>query len=179
MFFLLNVPQYIGWLVFNEQYMGLFLGLGLCATYILIPVKPTVGRTVVPWYDILASMAGFAVGLYIFIFYPVDRQFAGRYLHGAGDSRLRDDPVARRSIAPAGGLAVGHHRQLFSALRLLRLYLSGRFLRQGLVDQSAWRPIFISMPTGFSARRCRWASASSLYSSSSAKCSTSSAAPSF
>ena len=22
MFFLLNVPQYIGWLVFNEQYMG-------------------------------------------------------------------------------------------------------------------------------------------------------------
>ena len=24
-FFLLNVPQQIGWLVFNEQYMGLFL----------------------------------------------------------------------------------------------------------------------------------------------------------
>ena len=69
-FFLLNVPQYLGWLVFNEQYMGLFLGLGLSATYILIPVKPSTGRNVVPWYDIIAALAGFAVGLYIFIFYP-------------------------------------------------------------------------------------------------------------
>ena len=70
MFFLLNVPQYLGWLVFNEQYMGLFLGLALCATYILIPVKATVRRDSVPWYDILASLAGMAVGLYVFIFYP-------------------------------------------------------------------------------------------------------------
>ena len=70
MFFLLNVPQYIGWLVFNEQYMGLFLGLGLCATFILIPVKPSVGRNTVPWYDVIASLAGLAVGLYVFIFYP-------------------------------------------------------------------------------------------------------------
>ena len=70
MFFLLNVPQYIGWLVFNEQYMGLFLGLGLCATYILIPAKPTVSRDSVPWYDILAALAGMAVGLYVFVFYP-------------------------------------------------------------------------------------------------------------
>jgi TRAP transporter 4TM/12TM fusion protein len=70
MFFLLNVPQQIGWLVFNEQYMGLFLGLGLCATYILIPAKPTVSRDYVPWYDILAALAGMAVGLYVFVFYP-------------------------------------------------------------------------------------------------------------
>ncbi len=45
MFFLLNVPQYIGWLVFNEQYMGLFLGLALCATYLLIPAKAGHGRS--------------------------------------------------------------------------------------------------------------------------------------
>ena len=42
-FFLLSVPQYIGWLVFNEQYMGLFLGLALCATYLLIPARPNFG----------------------------------------------------------------------------------------------------------------------------------------
>ncbi|MSP39600.1 MAG: TRAP transporter fused permease subunit [Deltaproteobacteria bacterium] len=69
-FFLLNIPQMIGWLVFNEQYMGLFLGLGLSGTYILIPVKPNVGRNHVPWYDVIASLAGLAVGLYVFIFYP-------------------------------------------------------------------------------------------------------------
>jgi TRAP transporter 4TM/12TM fusion protein len=69
MFFLLDVPQYIGWLVFNEQYMGLFLGLGLCATYLLIPAIPR-HRSHVPWYDLIAALAGMAVGLYVFIFYP-------------------------------------------------------------------------------------------------------------
>ena len=69
MFFLLDVPQRIGWLVFNEQYMGLFLGLGLCATYLLIPAKPR-HRSHVPWYDFIAALAGMAVGLYVFIYYP-------------------------------------------------------------------------------------------------------------
>jgi TRAP transporter 4TM/12TM fusion protein len=70
MFFLLNVPQYLGWLVFNEQYMGLFLGLALCATYLLIPASPGYGRGTLPWYDALAAAAGLAVGLYVFIYYP-------------------------------------------------------------------------------------------------------------
>ena len=70
MFFLLNVPQYVGWLVFNEQYMGLFLGLALCATYLLIPATPGYGRSDLPWYDALASLAGLAIGLYIFFYYP-------------------------------------------------------------------------------------------------------------
>ncbi|HEX2932382.1 MAG TPA: TRAP transporter fused permease subunit [Candidatus Binatia bacterium] len=70
MFFLLNVPQYIGWLVFNEQYMGLFLGVALGVTYLLIPARPGKGRSIVAWYDIVAAAAGLAIGLYIFIFYP-------------------------------------------------------------------------------------------------------------
>jgi TRAP transporter 4TM/12TM fusion protein len=69
MFFLLNVPQYLGWLVFNEQYLGLFLGISLCATYLLVPARPR-HTDKIPWYDILASIAGLSVGLYIFIFYP-------------------------------------------------------------------------------------------------------------
>jgi TRAP transporter 4TM/12TM fusion protein len=69
-FFLLNVPQYIGWLVFNEQYMGLFLGLALCATYLLIPANPGHGRNRFPWYDLIGALAGLVIGLYIFIYYP-------------------------------------------------------------------------------------------------------------
>jgi TRAP transporter 4TM/12TM fusion protein len=69
-FFLLNVPQYVGWLVFNEQYMALFLGLALCATYLMIPANPNRGRNNVPWYDIISAAAGLAIGIYIFIFYP-------------------------------------------------------------------------------------------------------------
>lgn len=69
MFFLLNVPQYLGWLVFNEQYLGLFLGLSLCATFLLVPAVPQVSRKV-PWYDVIAAIAGLCVGLYVFFFYP-------------------------------------------------------------------------------------------------------------
>ena len=69
-FFLLNVPQHIGWLVFNEQYMGLFLGVALCATFLLIPASPTDTRQVFPWYDLIAAGAGLVVGLYIFVYYP-------------------------------------------------------------------------------------------------------------
>jgi TRAP transporter 4TM/12TM fusion protein len=67
-FFLLDVPQRIGWLFFNEQYMGLFLALALFATYLLVPHKR--GATAVSWYDLIFALAGLVVGLYIFVEYP-------------------------------------------------------------------------------------------------------------
>ena len=36
MFFLLDVPQRFDWLVFHEQYIGLFLALTLAAFFLLI-----------------------------------------------------------------------------------------------------------------------------------------------
>ena len=69
-FFLLNVPQYIGWLVFNEQYMGLFLGLALCATYLMIPITPGRRGDRLAWYDLIAALASLIIGLYIFFYYP-------------------------------------------------------------------------------------------------------------
>ena len=69
-FFLLSVPQRIGWLVFNEQYMGLFLGLSLFATFLLVPARGAKDRGYVPWYDLIAAAAGLAVGLFIFFQYP-------------------------------------------------------------------------------------------------------------
>lgn len=69
-FFLLDLPQKIGWLVFNEQYMGLFLALSLFATFVLVPARGWRDRNHVPWYDLLAALAGLGVGLFIFIQYP-------------------------------------------------------------------------------------------------------------
>jgi TRAP transporter 4TM/12TM fusion protein len=69
-FFLLDVPQEIGWLAFNEQYMALFLGLALFATFLLIPVTSGAERNHVPWYDAIAAAVGIAVGLYVFFEYP-------------------------------------------------------------------------------------------------------------
>jgi TRAP transporter 4TM/12TM fusion protein len=74
-FFLLDVPQMIDWLVFNEQYMALFLALSLFATFILVPGRGAKDRAYVPWYDLIAALAGLGVGLFIFFQYPtlVDR----------------------------------------------------------------------------------------------------------
>jgi TRAP transporter 4TM/12TM fusion protein len=69
-FFLLDVPQRIDWLVFNEQYMGLFLGLSLFATFLLVPARGAKDRGYVPWYDLIAALAGLGVGLFIFFQYP-------------------------------------------------------------------------------------------------------------
>jgi TRAP transporter 4TM/12TM fusion protein len=69
-FFLLSVPQRIDWLVFNEQYMGLFLALSLFATFLLVPGRGVADRAHVPWYDLIAAAAGLGVGLYVFVQYP-------------------------------------------------------------------------------------------------------------
>lgn len=69
-FFLLDIPQKLDWLVFNEQYMALFLALSLFATFILVPARGRKDRDHVPWYDALAALAGLGVGLYVFIEYP-------------------------------------------------------------------------------------------------------------
>jgi TRAP transporter 4TM/12TM fusion protein len=68
--FLLEVPNRLGWLIFPEQYLGLFLALTLCATFLVVPKGVAGHRDRVPWYDFLAAFGGLAVGLYVFINYP-------------------------------------------------------------------------------------------------------------
>jgi TRAP transporter 4TM/12TM fusion protein len=69
-FFLTNLPQWFGLLFFNEQYLGLFLGLTLCASYLLVPPQRRAESNRVPWYDVLAALAGLVVGIYLFVEYP-------------------------------------------------------------------------------------------------------------
>src|SRR4026208_1513200 len=68
--FLLDVPQRIDWLIFQEQYLGLFLALTLCATFLTVPEGKGGHRDRVPWYDLLAALGGLMVGLYVFLYYP-------------------------------------------------------------------------------------------------------------
>jgi TRAP transporter 4TM/12TM fusion protein len=68
--FLLEVPNRLGWLIFPEQYLGLFLALTLCATFLVVPEGVAGHRDRVPWYDCLAAVGGLVVGLYVFINYP-------------------------------------------------------------------------------------------------------------
>jgi TRAP transporter 4TM/12TM fusion protein len=69
-FFLTNMPQWLGLLFFNEQYLGLFLSLTLCASYLVVPAKRQRAATTIPWYDVIAAAAGLTVGVYVFVKYP-------------------------------------------------------------------------------------------------------------
>src|SRR5690606_13270776 len=69
--FVLNLPLYLARIsLFNQQYLALLLGLILALAYVLVPVSPR-ARQAVPWYDWLFSLASLAIGLYVFIQFPI------------------------------------------------------------------------------------------------------------
>lgn len=55
---------------FKQQYLSLFLALGLCSVFIAVKAFPNQAGDNVPWYDWLLSLGGLAIGLYVTILYP-------------------------------------------------------------------------------------------------------------
>lgn len=55
---------------FKQQYLALFLALGLCSVFIAVKAFPNQASDHVPWYDWLLSLGGLAIGLYVTILYP-------------------------------------------------------------------------------------------------------------
>ena len=69
-FFILDGPFYLGWEIFQQQYYGLILAMVLGCVFLYIPPTAKSARDRLPWYDVILSMSGLAVGLYIAILYP-------------------------------------------------------------------------------------------------------------
>jgi TRAP transporter 4TM/12TM fusion protein len=59
------------WTFFNEQFLGLFLGLGLAATFVCVKRHSQETGVGVPWLDRILALAGFAAGAYVTVRYPV------------------------------------------------------------------------------------------------------------
>ncbi len=66
----LGVHQYLPWAFFNQQYLGLFLALGLASIFVSVKARAKEAGDRVPWFDWLFTFSGIAVGLYVTIFYP-------------------------------------------------------------------------------------------------------------
>jgi TRAP transporter 4TM/12TM fusion protein len=66
----LGLQHHLPVALFNEQYLGLFMGLGLTGVFIAVKAHPGAPHHRVPWYDWLAAAAGLGVGLYIALLYP-------------------------------------------------------------------------------------------------------------
>lgn len=69
-FFMLDIPFYLGWAIMKEQYFGIFLALVLGCIFLVVPPTRGAARDRVPWYDVILSVLGFGLGLYVALFYP-------------------------------------------------------------------------------------------------------------
>jgi TRAP transporter 4TM/12TM fusion protein len=76
-FFVSEIPFYIGWAVLREQYLGLFLALILGSIFLSFPPSSRSDYLRVPWYDLVFSFLGLAVGLYAAWFFPEIMQRMG------------------------------------------------------------------------------------------------------
>jgi len=66
----LGVQHTLPWTFFNQQYLGLFLALGLASIFVAVKARPKEPGNRVPWYDWFFALAGIVVGLYVAVFYP-------------------------------------------------------------------------------------------------------------
>jgi len=69
-FFVLDTPSYLGYSILREQYYGLFLAMVLACVFLLSPPNKRAARDRVPWYDVILSILGACVGLYVAVLYP-------------------------------------------------------------------------------------------------------------
>jgi len=69
-FFIMDTPSYLGWDFLREQYYGIVLAIVFACVFLLVPATKEAPRNRVPWYDVILSILGFVVGLYVAILYP-------------------------------------------------------------------------------------------------------------
>jgi TRAP transporter 4TM/12TM fusion protein len=65
-----QVQHRLPWAFFNEQYLGLFLALGLAPVFLSVRASGRGPVNRVPWYDWLGALAALVVGGYVMVLYP-------------------------------------------------------------------------------------------------------------
>jgi TRAP transporter 4TM/12TM fusion protein len=84
----LELPLYMAWSLYPQQYFAAVLGLGLAIAFLTIPARRGTPRERTPWYDLVAAALGLLATGYISVHYPqlVDAIFSGpaaAYIPGA------------------------------------------------------------------------------------------------
>jgi TRAP transporter 4TM/12TM fusion protein len=67
----LEIHDAFSWTFFKEQYLGLFFALVLASIFINVKARTADTDDVIPWHDWLLAIAGFTVGGYVTVMYPV------------------------------------------------------------------------------------------------------------
>lgn len=66
---LIGVTDYLGFQFFEPQYLGIFMALTLCLTFLLTPATKGAPIDRLSWYDALLALSGMAAGCYLTVFY--------------------------------------------------------------------------------------------------------------
>jgi TRAP transporter 4TM/12TM fusion protein len=66
----LEIHHSLAFAFFKEQYLGLFLALGLGSIFLGVKARRNERGDHIPWYDWLLAAGGFLVGLYVTVMYP-------------------------------------------------------------------------------------------------------------
>ena len=64
-FFILEIPAYLGWSIISEEYYGIVFGLVLGNVFLLYSPTRGTARNRVAWYDVILSILGFGVSVYL------------------------------------------------------------------------------------------------------------------
>ncbi|MCL7748544.1 TRAP transporter permease [Halalkalibacter alkaliphilus] len=68
--YILGIHQKLGFVVYQEQYIGFFLGLVLFSAFLVMPAVKKNVSSKVPWYDWILSILGLLAGFYMMLYYP-------------------------------------------------------------------------------------------------------------
>lgn len=139
--FIIDVPTYLGYMLYKQQYLGLFLALFLSSTFLNIPASKKFPRDRLPWYDIILAIIPFIIFGNIALFY---------------DDLVLTAGFATMDIAIMGFIAV---ILIFEAARrvagyplviiggLLVLYARFAYLMPGLLNAMgvSWKRLFVAL----------------------------------
>jgi TRAP transporter 4TM/12TM fusion protein len=84
----LELPLYMAWSLYPQQYFAAVLGLALALAFLILPARRGTRRERTPWYDLVAAVLGLLAAGYIAVHYAqlVDLIFsrpAAAYIPGA------------------------------------------------------------------------------------------------
>jgi len=139
--FIVDVPTMLGYMLYKQQYLGLFLALFLSSTFLNVPATKKSSRDHLPWYDIILAIIPFVIFGNIALFY---------------DDLVLTAGFATLDVAIMGFIAV---MLIFEAARrvagyplviiggLLVLYARFAYLMPGLLNAKgvSWRRLFTSL----------------------------------
>jgi TRAP transporter 4TM/12TM fusion protein len=66
---ILNIPSYLGFAFYIQQYLAIFFGLLMAVLFMLVPFRKGADTERLPWYDLIFSFLSLASGMYLAISY--------------------------------------------------------------------------------------------------------------